>query len=432
MVKCKIEVGKLKDLHKEFVNRKIKKPNVVLGKIVCFVFKQLSKKRNVEFIYDDDFLEINKGQMILLCQHRSHDDYFYVFGGLKRCDVNILVGYQNIFQKYIYTLLKHLGVIAKMLYQPDVQATVQMMRAVKQGNTIIIFPEGIQSTSGSTHPINPATMKFIAKTKLPVGLLTLKGSYFTKPRYTTDIKKGKIEARFTCAIKKEDYDNYSTDELYAKLLEKFKYNEFEEHENNKVAFIGKKPNIDGLDNIIFKCPHCMSEYKFTVENDKMRCEECGFTISMDEYYDIHPVEKELPFKNIDEWYKWQRRTLSEEIKSDDFVMSTQIKIGKVNTQKLGPNYSLEYKGEGTLSMNNKGLTYKGSYFGQEVTLEFDANFVYSLTMSLQYDLDLYYKGEYFNFKLLENEKQVAKWMVAAEEIHLLYDKDWKRVSKEVY
>jgi hypothetical protein len=83
-------------------------------------------------------------------------------------------------------------------------------------------------------------------------------------------------------------------------------------------------------------------------------------------------------------------------------------------------------------MNNKGLTYKGSYFGQEVTLEFDANFVYSLTMSLQYDLDLYYKGEYFNFKLLENEKQVAKWMVAAEEIHLLYDKDWKRVSEEVY
>ena len=44
---------------------------------------------------------------------------------------------------------------------------------------------------------------------------------------TTDIKKGEIEARFTCAIKKEDYDNYSTDELYAKLLEKFKYNEFE-------------------------------------------------------------------------------------------------------------------------------------------------------------------------------------------------------------
>lgn len=176
----------------------------------------------------------------------------------------------------------------------------------------------------------------------------------------------------------------------------------------------------------------MSEYKFSVEGDEMHCKDCGFTISMDEYYDIHPVEKELPFKNIDEWYKWQRRLLAEEIKSDDFVMSARVKIGKVNTQKLGPNYSLEYKGEGLLTMNNKGLTYKGEYYGEEVTLEFDAAFVYSLTMSLQYDLDLYYKGEYFNFKLLENEKQVAKWMVAAEEIHLLYDKDWKRVSEEVY
>jgi hypothetical protein len=53
-------------------------------------------------------------------------------------------------------------------------------------------------------------------------------------------------------------------------------------------------------------------------------------------------------------------------------------------------------------------------------------------MSLQYDLDLYYKSSYYNFKLLENEKQVAKWMVAAEEIHNLYDPTWKKVSDEVY
>ena len=53
-------------------------------------------------------------------------------------------------------------------------------------------------------------------------------------------------------------------------------------------------------------------------------------------------------------------------------------------------------------------------------------------MSLDYDLDLYYDGTYYNFKLLENEKQVAKWMLAAEEIHNLYDPAWRSVSNEVY
>jgi hypothetical protein len=53
-------------------------------------------------------------------------------------------------------------------------------------------------------------------------------------------------------------------------------------------------------------------------------------------------------------------------------------------------------------------------------------------MSLNHDLDLYYKGKYYNFKFLENEKHVAKWMISAEEIHNLYDTAWKEVSDEVY
>ncbi len=422
----------MKDLHKEFVHRKIKSPNRLLAKTVFFFFRRISKKRNVRFIYDEDFQKIRNEQMIILCQHRSRSDYLYVFPGLNRTDVHILCGYQNIFQRFVYTLLKHLGVIAKMLYQPDVQATVQMMRAIKMGNSVMIFPEGIQSTSGSCHPINPATMKLLMKVKLPVALVTLKGAYFTNPRYSTDIKKGEIEVRFSKIIDKEDYKTLSSDELYSRLLTNFKYNEFNEHQNKKVAFVGKKPNIDGLDNIIFICPHCKKEYRFDVSGDEMRCKECGFTVRMDEYYDIHPVNKELPFKNVDEWYKWQRKIISEEIKSDGFKMVTKAALGKVNTKKIKPNLSVEYHGEGILTLTNKGLTYKGIFRGEETELNFDADFVYSLTMSLKYDLDLYYKGEYFNFKLLENEKQIAKWMIAAEEIHLLYDEDWLKASNEVY
>ena len=53
-------------------------------------------------------------------------------------------------------------------------------------------------------------------------------------------------------------------------------------------------------------------------------------------------------------------------------------------------------------------------------------------MSLIYKMDLYYKNEYYSFKLKENKKLMTKWMLAAEEIHNLYDHAWKRVSDEVY
>ena len=164
----------------------------------------------------------------------------------------------------------------------------------------------------------------------------------------------------------------------------------------------------------------------------MKCNTCGFTIKMDEYYDITAITKTLPFKNIDEWYKWQRSELSKEILSPDFKLSTKVEFRKLNTKKLNNNYSLHVVGEGVITLTNKGLTYQGTYNGEQIERFFEAEQVYSLTMSLNYDLDLYYKNEYVNFNLLENEKQVTKWMICAEEIHNLYDDAWKLASQEVY
>ena len=394
-----------RNYHKEFKNRKIKKPNQFIAKIVQLAFKNISKKRNAEFVYTDEFLKLKDSQVIYLCQHKSALDYIYFFSGVKNLNVNILCGYQNVFQRKVFGLLKSLGVIAKMLYQPDLQATAQMLQAVKNGSSLAIFPEGIQSTSGSTHPINPATKNFI--------------------------KKGKITVTFDRLFSSEDCKNLSQEQLHNALLERFKYNEFDEFEGKKVAFHGKKPDIYGLDNVIFKCPHCNNEYAFTTHNDQMTC-NCGFAIKMDDYYNISSINKTLPFKNIDEWYKWQRSRIANEILDDNYSISTKVTIGNINVKKLDNNYSLQYHGEGVLTLNNKGLTYDGYFDGENVSMFFEPKQVYSLTMSLKYDLDLYYKGTYFNFKLLENQKQVAKWMIMAEEIHNLYDEKWKEVSDEVY
>ena len=421
-----------RNLDTEFKKRKIKKPNQLLAKIVCWAFGLISKKRNATVVYTDDYLPLKDKQVLYLCQHKSRDDYFYVFSAINRTDVHVLCGYQNIFKKFIFGMMKRLGVIAKYLYQPDVQATKQIFEAVKLGGSIVIFPEGIQSTSGSSHPINPATIKLLKKLKLPVALVTLKGSYFTRTRYSTDVKKGKITVTLSKLFDGSDFTNQTEEQLNQTLLSKFKYNEFDEFSSEKVEFVGKQPNITGLNNIIYKCPHCNSEGKFETTNDNMACLNCGFEVKMDNYYDIFAVNKHLPFKNIDEWYKWQRSQIAEEVKSDNFILTTKVKLATLNTKKLTENRSLLYIGEGELTLTNKGLCYKGTKNGEIVEMFFEAKAIYSLIITLFYDLDLYYKNEYYNFKLLENKMLMTKWMLATEEIHNLYDETWKRVSDEAY
>ena len=421
-----------KDFHKDFKFRKIKKPSKFIAFIIRIYLKLVCKKRNVEFKYGEDVKKLRKQPVIYLAQHTSKDDYFYVLSGLKRSDVHVICGYQNVFQKGVYFLLKKLGVIAKYLYQPDFTAVKQMLEAVKLGDGLVIFPEGIQSTSGSTHPINPATVNFIIKLKLPVVLVSLNGSYFTRTRYSTDIKKGKITVTFSKLFSSEELGSLSREEINEKLIKNFSYNEYEYNRQHKIAFTGEKSNIYGLDNIIYKCPHCSSEFDMEVFDDNMKCRTCGFEISMDKYYQITAVNKELLFADIDKWYKWQRREVRKLVKSDDFIMQSTVEYNVINTQKLDNDYSLKQVGKGLLTLTNKGLIYKGSKDGEEVELFFEPQKVFSLTMSLMYDLDLYYDNEYYNFKLLDNPKQCVKWMICAEEIHNLYDSIWEKASKEVY
>lgn len=76
-----------------------------------------------------------------------------------------MCGYQNILKRGLYPLFLGLGVISKYLYQPDFSCVKNMLHVLKRGGAIGLFPESIQSSSGSTHPINPATTKFIKKSR---------------------------------------------------------------------------------------------------------------------------------------------------------------------------------------------------------------------------------------------------------------------------
>ena len=146
-----------KDLKTRLVNRKVKKPNPILMAIGMWVLGILNKRYKVEFSRDYDPKTIQNQPTVLLSAHASRLEFIYAIYGFGRRDVNIVCGYQNILKKGIYRIFIAMGVISKYLYQPDFMCVKNMLRVLKRGGAIGLFPEGIQSTSGSTHPINPAT-----------------------------------------------------------------------------------------------------------------------------------------------------------------------------------------------------------------------------------------------------------------------------------
>ena len=422
-----------KDLKTKLVSRKIKKPNPFLMFFVMRVLGFLNKVYKVKFNYDYKFKDIKKGPTILLASHASRLEFIYMIYGFKHSDINIVCGYQNILKKGLYNLFIKLGVISKYLYQPDIVCMKNILKVLKRNGTIGIFPEGIQSTSGSTHPINPATVQFIKRSKANVVIATSKGAYLATNRYSKDRKKGYIGIDFSLALTPEMLDKLSEDEIYSLLLEKIKYNDFEYNKVARNKYIGKKSNAFGIDKILYKCPDCKNEHTLYTENDTIICKHCGLKVKVNEYYDLIGIKYNKIPKDIDEWYKWQRRCVIKEITEENFELSLNATICTLKLDKLRKEpKNRKILSIGKVTLTNKGLVFKGYLDEQKVDFEFNAKSIYSLNVSTKGYLEFYANNDYFMIIPDNPNQSLIKWTLASEEIHNLYDEKWKSACADVY
>ena len=423
-----------KDLKAKAIARKIKKPNPLVMGFVRLVLSFLNKKYKVKFTYDYDRKELKGKPTILLASHSSRLEFIYMMHGFSRKDINMICGFQNMIQKGLYPICISLGVISKYLYQPDIACVKHMFNVLKRNGAIGLFPEGIQSTSGSTHPINPATAQFIKRSKANIVVATSKGAYLATNRYSSDRKKGPISINYSLLFTPETLSSLSEQEIYKSILEKISYNDFEFNKTARHKYVGKKPNAFGIDKILYKCPDCKTEHSIYVEHDTVKCKNCGFSVKINEYYDFTDVNGKFCPENIDKWYKWQRRCVASEIQDDGFKMSLKCKLCTLKLDKLrksSKNKDVLSVGEATLT--NKGLTFRGLLDGQTKDFEFDAKSIYSLTFSTKGYLEFYSDSNYFMLIPESYEdKCLIKWTLASEEIHNLYDEKWRIACLDAY
>lgn len=421
------------DLKARLINRKIKKPNPLIMTIGMPVLGLLNKLYKVEFSYDYDPSAIKDQPTILLSSHAARLEFIYAIYGFKRKDVNIVCGFQNILQKGLYRILLSLGVISKYLYQPDFMCVKNMLKVLKRNGAIGLFPEGIQSTSGSTHPINPATTSFIKRSKANIVVCTTKGAYLATNRYSSDRKKGYIGIRYSLLFTPEMLETLTEEQIYTLLLEKISYNDFAFNKVARHKYIGKNPNAFGIDKILYKCPDCQKEHTLRVENDTVVCDSCGFRVQINEYYDLILQKGNKCPADIDQWYKWQRRCVAKEIQNADFEMTLHGSLCTLRLDKLrkAPK-NRKVLSVGQARITKQGLSFTGMLDGQTVNFDFPAISIYSMTFSSKGFLEFYHNNDYYMLIPDKADHCLIKWTLAAEEIHNLYDSRWKSACADVY
>ena len=155
-----------------------------------------------------------KRQRIILANHQTAFDQFFIAYGYKE-PLYYLASEDILSNGFISKLLRYaVNPIPIKKQTSDVKAVMNCMRVAKEGASIVIFPEGNRTYSGTTEYMSIAIVKLVKAIKLPLTFFRIEGGYGIQPRWSDKNRKGKMRAYTSKTIEPEEYLNLTDNELY--------------------------------------------------------------------------------------------------------------------------------------------------------------------------------------------------------------------------
>lgn len=400
----------------KFFQNNVRKP----GRVIYWFFKSLLKlmffkKVNLQ-IKNKEILENVEGPYVLVYNHPSFLDWMYTFIPLYPKKVSAIMAYYYFTNYRLGKILHRLGCFPKFLYQPDISAIKNIKKVIKFDGILGIAPEGRLSAYGELETLAPATEKLIKHLNVPVYLGKINGGYMTKPKWAKSIRKGRVDLEYELILTKEDLNTKTLEEINDILYEKLYYNDFAWQEKNQVEFKGEN-FAEGLENILYLCPVCKSEFSYESKDSQIKCKCCNTEVTLDNYYNFKSDNTKIP-KTIKDWYLLQKEYEKKNIQDNNYSLTTSVELKLPHPKGKG----FTVVGSGVAVLNHNGLTYTGTLNDEEITKEFKIQSMPAIPFGANENFEVYHDNTLYYF-IPENPVTSVKWSVVGEAIYLKYLKE---------
>jgi len=355
-----------------------------------------------------------KKPAIILSNHSSNHDYKFIEAAVWPKRINFLSTYYWFTFEHLRPWLQRIGAIPKLQFTTDINAIRKMRWVLKKNKGIIyIAPEGTVYANGHLCYISPAIIKIIRNFGVNVYSTTIKGASISCGKWEKVPAKGLVEIEMKPLFKANEIETLSDDELYNGIINALDYNEFDFQEEKGFKIKGDH-KAEGIDDLLFICPKCKKEFTLSATGDEITCSNCGFKTTINDDFHFVYDKGEKYFENYALWYDWQLEKYYKIIKESGWSFTDKV------------DYYIDIKdtdgyvkgGTGTLTVDEKGWTYKGTLKGKEVVEKDDLKSVFVAIMKMGQHIELPYKdGHSRCFCFTENGKYSIKWHVISRAIN---------------
>lgn len=413
-------------LAEKLEKKRMKNPPAIIYILLIRIWMLfLNKKLGVKFIHKVRPSE-DKNPYILVSNHASRVDYLYTAPAVLPHRMNYVVGYNEFFRSHLYPIFSIMQVIPKRNFVPDLHTVTEIIRIIKGGGRICIFPEGMSSIAGGTQPCAIGGGKLLKHLGVTVYYTKIKGGYMTNTKHCLDTRPGKVEIVVDTLFTPEQLKTLSAEEIQETLNKELAHDDYAWNKEARVEFDGKGEIAKNLHDLLYLCPKCGELYTMKAQGNEICCEACGNGAKINEYYDLLPLsEDSVVPETVTHWCDLQRKKAKEQIEDEGFVHSGKVKLGVLPKYKrLKSNETSIISGEGTLSLSREGLTYDGMLHGEPFTftLSIDAVPTYGMCTDIT-RFYTFYKSEFYEF--YPEDKDTMRWFHLTEELHRLCGGKWK-------
>lgn len=223
-------------------------------------------------------------------------------------------------------LMRLIGCIPTRKFVTDVSLIKDMEYLLKKKNcSVLMYPEASYSFDGTATPLPRKMGVLLKKLGVPVVTVITEGAFARDPLYNClQKRKVNVSAKVKVLGTAEELKTMTVAQLDALLDDAFGFDNFRWQQENKIK-IDEPFRADGLNRILYKCPHCNVEGKTEGKGITLTCHNCGKAYTLTEY---GYLEAETPaFTHVPDWYRWEREQVRKELEAGTYCLDTEVDIG---------------------------------------------------------------------------------------------------------
>lgn len=383
--------------------KKVKLANKFLIGTAINLYKGTFKK-HVKLITDDTLKKLEP-PFVVVANHASFVDVGGLIMSMYPNCANFVISVTQLVQWP--SLIKSMGVLPKKQFTVDTSLIRDIKYVLSCKRPVVIYPEAKLSVVGTLNIIKPAIAKLVKMLKVPLVTVCFNGTYLFKPRWAKSKRKVPVRLDVKVAVQPDEIDSITAQEIHERIVRNLSYDDYAYQFENNIEI--DVPNlVEGLENILYKCPECNEEFAMTGHGHMLTCSKCGHTVTQNKLGQLEGGR----FSKVTDWYKWQTDCVREEVADEHYRFGGFFRAEKL----VGKKYV--DMGEAEIVHDSEGIT--ATFSGQ--TLHYKAGAFYTLSFNNDY-IYLPTNEAVYRFKRLSNVGCTTKLNLAVEQQTMLLEQN---------